>query len=104
LRFGTFPAIELAAETNSPIPILGGSAPGIPAARRLIPSGQKIPLGFFQVIKSRKQPVAGSATWSDAVDVEVLRFRFTPARGHFYGPPQAAAPHRTPSQNQFNPV
>ena len=28
--------------------------------------------------------------WENDVRVDVIRFRFTPARGQFYGPPQAA--------------
>jgi hypothetical protein len=36
--------------------------------------------------------------------VEVIRFRFTPARGHFYGPPKSADPHTPDGGGSFAPV
>ncbi|MGH6908555.1 MAG: hypothetical protein ACREE0_15105, partial [Phenylobacterium sp.] len=49
-----------------------------------------IPLGSVQVLRSRPQPSAGAAPWAGSVNVEVVRLRFTPARGAFYGPPASA--------------
>ena len=56
LRFGTFPPLEVRADNNTPIPILAGSPPGVPAARRMIPANRNIPLGSFQILRSRPQP------------------------------------------------
>jgi hypothetical protein len=103
LRYGTFPPLEVRATNNSPTPILAVSPPGVPASRRMIPTNRNIPLGSFQVLKSRPQPVAGSTLWAEVVNVEVVRFRFTPARGHTYGPPQAAEPQTT-IPGGFRPV
>ncbi len=111
LRFGTFPPLTVTADEFSPKEILAVSPAGVPAARRMIPAGQHIPLGSFQVIKSRPQPVPDSNfAWSELedgmprVNVEVIRFRFTPAQGHFYGPPSAARSHKTGDGDSFAPV
>lgn len=105
LRFGTFPPLEVKAANNSVTPILAVSPPGVAAARRMIPTGRSIPLGSFQVMKSRPQPAPGSTPWTAAVNVEVIRFRFTPARGNSYGPPQAAQPQSPgPGSVAFPPV
>lgn len=90
LVFGTFPAVAVAADENARVPLTGVSPPG--AATPMIPPGRSIPLGFLQWLRSRPQPL--NEAWSDAVDVEVLRFRFWPPAGAFYGPPAAgqAAP------------
>jgi hypothetical protein len=101
LRFGTFPPLEVRANSNSPVPILASSPPGVPATRRMIPANRNVPLGSFQVMKSRAQPAPGSTPWTEVVNVELMRFRFTPARGHSYGPPQAALPQPAGS---FAPV
>jgi hypothetical protein len=92
LAFGTFPTLRVRAGDNSPTPILAVSPPTVPEASRMIPPGRNIPLGSFQVMRSRPQPAPGSTDWAEAVNVEVIRFRFTPARGHVYGPPQTAQP------------
>ena len=104
LRFGTFPPVQVRGDNNSPTPILAVSPPGIAASRRMIPSGRSIPLGSFQVMKSRPQPAPGSTPWTEAVNVELIRFRFTPARGHSYGPPQAAQPQSQPGSIPFPAV
>jgi len=41
-----------------------------------------------QFLRSRPQPT--NEIWSSAVNVETIRFRYTPAAGLFYGPPEAA--------------
>ena len=92
LGFGTFPPLQVRASDNSPTPILAVSPPTGAATGRMIPPGRNIPLGSFQVMRSRPQPADGSTDWAAAVNVEVVRFRFTPARGLSYGPPQAAQP------------
>ena len=103
LQFGTFPPLQVRADNNAPAPLLAVSPPGVAASRRMIPAGRNIPLGSFQVMKSRPQPAAGSTPWAETVNVEVIRFRFTPARGHVYGPPQSTQPQPTSAGN-FPPV
>jgi hypothetical protein len=102
LQFGTFPKLKVTAEKFAPTPILAGSPQNVPADKRMIPPGKNIPLGFFQIIRSRPQPKPDvNHPWTQLengvprVNVEVIRFRFTPARGHFYGPPIAAKLHRS---------
>jgi hypothetical protein len=111
LRYGTFPPLEVRADNHTPIPILASSPPEVPAARRLIPANRNIPLGSFQVMKSRPQPTPDpNHEWTQVVDgspvvnVEVIRFRYTPARGHCYGPPQAAQPQTLPGGVALTPV
>src|SRR5882724_3399485 len=91
LRFGTFPPLEISGDNHTPVQILASRPPGVAAARRMIPANQKIPLGSFQVLKSRPQPSPDpNNQWTQLVDgiplvnVEAVRFRFTPARGDFY--------------------
>lgn len=86
LVFGTFPAVAVAADDNDRVALSGVSPPS--AATPMIPPGRSIPLGSLQWLRSRPQPL--NEAWSDAVDVEVLRFRFWPPAGSFYGPPEAA--------------
>jgi hypothetical protein len=99
MRFGTFPPVEIRGDNHASVPLLAVSPPGVPASRRLIPAGRNIPLGSFQVLLGTPQPAPGTTPWSQVVDgaplvnVEVIRFRFTPARGRFYGPPTAAQLH-----------
>lgn len=97
LQYGTFPPVEIRGDNHSSVPLLAVSPPGVPAARRLIPANTNIPLGSVQVLKSRPQPSPDRDNgWTELVDgapavsVEVIRFRFTPARGEFYGPADAA--------------
>jgi hypothetical protein len=70
----------------------------------MIPPERFIPLGGVQVVRPRAQPAAPTA-WSEVgIRVDVLRFRFTPARGEFYGPPAAAQttpPAVTPGSHDF---
>jgi hypothetical protein len=90
LTFGTFPPVQIRGDQHRPTPLNAVSPPGAP--QPMIPVGRVIPLGSVQVMRSRPQPAPGSAPWTEAVDVEVIRFRFTPARGRFFGPPAAAQP------------
>jgi hypothetical protein len=86
LGFGTFPPVTMSADDHSRIAILGTSPPSVQTP--MIPSGRSIPLGSVQILRSVPQPT-GEA-WSNEVNVETLRFRYTPASGVFYGPPEAA--------------
>lgn len=111
LQFGTFPPLEVRGDNLTPTPILAGSPPGVPAVRRMIPANRNIPLGSFQVLQSRPQPAPDrNHAWTQLengmprVNVEVIRFRFTPARGHFYGPPNTAQLHPLPGGESFAPV
>ncbi len=89
LWFGTIPAVEIRGDHHLPVPLLGVSPPGV--TQPMIPGDSSgIPLGFAQALKSRPQPAQGTTLWASEVDVEVIRFRFTPAKGFFYGPPWAA--------------
>lgn len=102
LRFGTFPPIELRGNNNTSVPLLASSPPG--TAQPMIPTGRNIPLGSVQVIRSRPQPAPGTTPWADQVNIEVLRLRYTPARGHMYGPPAAATPQPTAAGGSIAPV
>jgi len=111
LQFGTFAPLEVRGDNFTSTPILAVSPPGVPAVRRMIPAGKSIPLGSFQVMKSRQQPAPDpNRAWTQLengvprVNVEVIRFRFTPARGHFYGPPKTAQPHTPDGGGSFAPV
>jgi hypothetical protein len=97
LGFGTFPPVEIRGDDNQPAVLLGVSPPG--TKRPMIPAGRNIPLGSVQVLRSRAN-VPG-APWSGLVDVEVIRLRFTPGRGRFFGPPVAA---ETTAQRPFPAV
>jgi len=111
LQFGTFPPVEIRCDNHAPVDLLASSPPTVAASRRMIPPEKVIPLGSFQVLKSKPQPAPDrNLEWTTlqdgqpAVNVEVIRFRFTPARGHFYGPPSAAENHRTDNGGRFAPV
>lgn len=98
LGFGTYPPLNLSADQHAPLSLLAGSPSG--AREPLIPQGRNIPLGSVQILRSRPQPKHGAQTqqgleWTDLVNVEVIRFRFTPARGLVYGVPAAAKPSHT---------
>ena len=86
LRFGTFPPVRVRGNTHTAVDLRGESPPGV--ARPMIPRGRSIPLGRVQVLRPVPQPVG--QPWSSLVRVDAVRVRFTPARGRFYGPPQAA--------------
>jgi hypothetical protein len=85
LVFGTFPPITIASDNHRQVPLVAISPPGV--ARPMIPRASSgIPFGMVQLLQSQPQPAAGSTQWASAVRVDVIRFRFTPAKGEFYGP------------------
>ena len=86
LAFGTFPPLMVSAADNSRLQVLGVSPTTAPTP--MIPHGRSIPLGSVQFLRSVPQP--SSEPWSSVINVETLRFRYTPATGLFYGPPEAA--------------
>jgi hypothetical protein len=88
LVFGTFPPLTVRGDDHGLHAVLATSPPE--AAIPMIPRGRTIPLGSIQIIRSREQPRGSGVQWENDVRVDVIRFRFTPARGQFYGPPQAA--------------
>jgi hypothetical protein len=89
LAYGNFPPLVVRGDDHSIHRILG-SSPQSGVSAPLIPRNRNIPLGSVQVLRPRPQPAAAAAPWAAEVNVEVVRLRFTPARGLFYGPPQAA--------------
>ncbi len=84
LRLGTFPQLQVFGGQHAAQTLLGVSPPT--AATPMVPPGRSIPLGRFQVIRPANQPAAGTTPWDAEVDVNVVRFRFMPATGQFYGP------------------
>jgi hypothetical protein len=89
LAVGTYPDLIVAGDDHTVHALAATNPPGV--ATPMIPPGRHIGLGAVQVLKSRPQPAAGTQPWTEAVNVEVIRIRFTPAAGLMYGPPQAAA-------------
>lgn len=75
-------AVQVQGDDVTPRPLLASSPPR-PGGPLLVWPERPVPLGSFQVIR----PVAGQV---GPVDLDVLRVRFTPARGEVYGPPSAA--------------
>lgn len=93
LGFGTFPPVEIKGDNHDSVVLFATSPPG--AARPpMIPKGRNIPLGSVQIVRSRPNPP--NADFKGEVDIEILRLRFTPGRGRFYGPPAAATAPRQP--------
>jgi hypothetical protein len=88
LRFGTFPPVQVMGNQHAARRLLGISPPT--AARPMIPQGRSIDLGKFQVIQPTTQPAPNTTPWDSEVNVSVVRFRFTPPRGEFYGPTAVA--------------
>jgi hypothetical protein len=86
LRYGTFPPLTLAGNDHRAVPLRGQSPPD--AADAMIPAGRIIPLGRIQVLRPQRQPAADVVPAE--VRLDVLRLRYTPAAGLFYGPPPAA--------------
>jgi hypothetical protein len=94
LAFGTFPTVSIRGDHHAVVRLEGVSPPSVPANQRMIPDGRPIPLGSVQIMRPAAQPATPTA-WSEAgIRRDVIRFRFTPARGEFYGP--RAASQTTP--------
>jgi hypothetical protein len=89
LTYGLFPAVSVHGDQHAPVPLLAVSPPGV--TQPMIPLGRNIPLGFVQVLRPRPNPPAPTG-FPEGIDLDVIRLRFTPGRGQFYGPPQAAQP------------
>jgi len=101
LRYGTFPPVLVRGDVHVPVALLASSPNGV--SQPMIPANQPIPLGFVQILKSRA-PLDPRDPRATKVDVERLRFRFTPAHGLVYGVPAAAEPSRTPRGSRATPV
>jgi hypothetical protein len=101
LRYGTFPPLFVSGDVHIPVALLASSPNGV--SQPMIPVDQPIPLGFVQMLKSRA-PLDPSDARASLVDVERLRFRFTPAHGLVYGVPAAAKPSETPRRSHAIPV
>jgi hypothetical protein len=86
LRYGTFPPVQIFGDQHTPRRLDAVSPPVGAGAVPMIPQGRQINLGKVQVIRPTPQPAAGSTPWDGEVNVEVVRIRFTPPRGEFYGP------------------
>jgi hypothetical protein len=93
LGFGTFPPVPIKGDNHDSVVLFATSPPG--ARPPMIPQGRNIPLGSVQVMRSRPNPP--NADFAGEVDIEILRLRFTPGRGRFYGPPAAARAPRRPA-------
>ena len=89
LAYGLFPSLHIRGDQHAPVSLLAVSPPGVAAA--MIPADRHIPLGFVQVVRPRPNPT-GPTGWPETLDLDVIRVRFTPGRGEFYGPGQAAQP------------
>ena len=90
LRFGTFQPVQIFGHQYVARGLEGISPPT--ATTPMIPRGQNgnpgrhIDLGKVQVIRPTTQPAPGTTPWDSEVNVDVVRLRFTPPRGEFYGP------------------
>jgi hypothetical protein len=73
--------VQVRGDDVTPRPLLASSPPTSGGTPLVWPE-HPVPLGSFQVIR----PVAGQV---GSVDLDILRVRFTPARGEVYGPPSA---------------
>lgn len=82
--FGTFPPLTIGANETSRRHSRYQSDDGADADD----TGGPQHSGSAQSCAAFRQP-SGEA-WSSAVNVETIRFRYTPATGLFYGPPEAA--------------
>lgn len=86
LAYGLFPPVEVAGDQHGRVPLEATSPPSVP--NPMIPAGRSIALGAVQICKPTPNPA--TAPWPPSIDLSVVRLRFTPAAGAFYGPPQAA--------------
>lgn len=83
--FGNWQPIVVRGNDHVVRTIEGTSPPS--ATVPMIPAGRHIPLGTVQVLRGAPQPL--DQPWSDVVRIDTIRFRYTPAKGMFYGPPEA---------------
>jgi hypothetical protein len=90
LVYGTFPFVMIGGDEHQPVPLQAVSPPGV--LQPLIPPGRSIPIGSVQVLRSLSGPPPASVPWPAQINLEVIRLRYTPAPGLFYGPPAAARP------------
>jgi hypothetical protein len=90
LAYGTFPFVVIRSDQHQPVPLQAVSPPGV--AQPMIPVGRSIPIGSVQVLRSQSGPPPAGVPWPAQINLEVIRIRFTPATGLFYGPPAAARP------------
>jgi hypothetical protein len=94
--------VRLAADDHEPKPLLAVS-PNVAGTEPLVRESAPISLGAVQAIR----PVAAAAM---GVDMDLLRLRFTPAKGEVYGPPNAtraedpAAPSTSLAQYEIVPA
>lgn len=86
VAFGTREPVTLRDGDHTVKAIDGRSPAG--ASPPMIPEDNPIPLGSVQLMRSLAQPT--DQPWSDVVHLDVFRFRYRPATGLFYGPPDAA--------------
>lgn len=92
LNYGTVLSVTVRGGEHQQKALLGESL-AAPGAEKMIPEGRSIPLGLIQMIRPGDQPADDEGiVWADAVNVETIRLRVTPAKGLFYGPPGTAAP------------
>ncbi len=87
LTFGLFPSVQIRGDQHDPVALLATNPPAV--ARPMIPQGRNIPLGSVRVIRPRPNPATPQG-WPDTIDLDVIRLRFTPGLGRFYGPKEAA--------------
>jgi hypothetical protein len=71
--------------------------PPRPGLDSMVSSERPIPLGMFQVMRPVRRNDLG-------VDLDVLRFRYTPGRGQVYGPPSASEARGTTTDELFEIV
>ena len=94
--------VKLAANDHVPKALLAVS-PNVAGSAPLVRESAPIPLGAVQAIR----PIAAAAM---GVDMDLLRLRFTPAKGEVYGPPNAtraedpAAPSTSLAQYEIVPA
>lgn len=85
--FGNWLPLVISGNDFNPKRIEGRSPLGTPVP--MIPPDRHIPLGTVQMLQSL--PQLPDQPWSGIVRRDTLRFRYTPAHGAFYGPPEAAS-------------
>ena len=90
LVYGTFPFVVVPGDQHQQVPLNAVSPPA--AAQPMIPAGRSIPIGSVQVIRAQSGPPQAGVAWPASLSLEVIRLRFTPGKGLFYGAPAAQRP------------